>query len=466
MKTTAKKSITALLFVVPMTMNAQLLKGTLVGADSIPEDAIGSYTPDGNFYNTNMKDLKFSPDGTFTYDIELADNEGDVSLELDGIGYFGAHLVKGKTVEMTIARKGDGWEATFKGEQPDVNRFVNRYTQAFDMMRYWSPDPSEAKPIAEYRQMLDNEYKDVVKLLAKIKDKQQKEYYTKLTESQYSWMKIRLIMDSCENDNSNYRKNAEFKELVKNIDINDPINIRTNMAYTALSSDVEAELGGDNGDYCEQMMARTDEHVTNPALRTFLVQMIGQNYFTYGNGEGDYQRFIDKYVKWAGKDADIAQALADQFLAKKKSMENTQAGKPAPDVTLTTPDGQKVQLSSLLGGKFTYIDVWATWCGPCVKEIPHLEKLVERFKENPNVQFISISIDANEAAWHKKIEKDNPQWAQYIINGEVEAQFSKDWGISGIPRFIMINKDGTIFSGDATRPSQEETATTIEEQSK
>ena len=155
-----------------------------------------------------------------------------------------------------------------------------------------------------------------------------------------------------------------------------------------------------------------------------------------------------------------------QFLEVKKSKEKTAAGTTAPDITLDTPDGKQVQLKDVCKGKFTYIDVWATWCGPCKKEIPHMAKLVERFKGNDKVQFLSISVDESVEAWKKMIEADKPAWAQYNIHGAVNAQFSKDWGITGIPRFIMIDKDGNIFAADASRPSNEETAKTIEEQTK
>ena len=96
-----------------------------------------------------------------------------------------------------------------------------------------------------------------------------------------------------------------------------------------------------------------------------------------------------------------------------------------------------------------------------MKEIPFVEKLVEKFKDNPKVQFISISVDQNVQAWEKKLDNDKPQWAQYILTPENNQIFSKDWGITGIPRFIMIDQEGNIFSGDATRPSEPKTEETI-----
>ena len=103
-----------------------------------------------------------------------------------------------------------------------------------------------------------------------------------------------------------------------------------------------------------------------------------------------------------------------------------------------------------------YIDVWATWCAPCCKEIPHLEKLVEQYKGNDKIRFVSISVDQNRNAWLKKLEKDQPEWEQYILSKEEEKQFMSYWGIGGIPRFIMLNKEGRIVQSDAPRPSDEQ----------
>lgn len=440
-----------------------LLEGKVVGATA--EDGVVTYCPDGNLLSSQMTEFEVKDGGLFSYDTELAEETADVTVEMDGVGYFGVHLVKGKTVKMTIEKDGDKYQARFEGAQADVSHFFNEYTQRMDQMLYWSPDPSETKPIVVYRQMLEDNYNKVKAALDGIEDAGTRDYYTRLTESQKKWLTIRLIMDSCENDKSDYKLNAEYKELVKGVDVNDPIHLRTNMAYTALSSqntvsdkDVEAS--------CLRQMQLTDSLVTNPATRRMMVQMIGQSYFIYGNAEGDSESFTEKFLEWAGADKGLAQQYIDQYLEKKKSTEGIKAGAMAPDVELTTPEGKTVKLSSLVQGKFTYIDVWATWCGPCCKEIPFVEKLVEKFKGNDKVQFLSISIDQNKDAWLKKLAKDNPQWQQFIIQGEVEAAFSKAWGISGIPRFIMINPDGTIFSADATRPSDAETVNTIEEQIK
>ncbi len=440
-----------------------LLNGKLAGATV--DEAVITYSPTGNIFENQMTSAKIDQDGKFSFDTELATETADVTVEMEGGGYFGVHLVKGETVNMNIEKQGDEWKASFDGPQADVCTYVNQYTQLFDDMKYWSPDPSESKPVAEYRKMLEDNYQTLKQSLSGIKEQEQRDYYTRLTDSKYKWLVIRLVMDSCANAGTNYKDNPEYLQLVKGIDINDPISLMTNMGYTALNSLVTAPEDDFEGQ-SRQMMALSDSLVTNKNLRHFLVQMIGQQYFVYGKGEGNSEQFIKDYLAWAGDDKELAQAQVDQFREQEGSKALVQEGSKAPDAELTTPDGKKVKLSSLLNGKFTYIDVWATWCGPCCKEIPFVEKLVEKYKGNNKVQFLSISIDEDVNAWHKKLENDKPAWPQYIINGEAGEKFSKDWGIQGIPRFIMINPDGTIFSSDATRPSDSKTAETIDQQTK
>ena len=145
------------------------------------------------------------------------------------------------------------------------------------------------------------------------------------------------------------------------------------------------------------------------------------------------------------------------MIAKYKPMIQTAlklfGGKPLPyDPTIETPDGKTCKLSSLYG-KLTYIDMWATWCGPCCKEIPHLEKVVEKYKGNDKIQFISISIDANKQAWLNKLKKDNPDWSQYIMPQADADKLMKQMGINGIPRFLMLDSKGNIIFPDAKRPS-------------
>ena len=453
----------AFLLAMPQSTQAQLLKGKLA---NFKEDIALNYAPDGNIMYSEYHNLKVDADGSFTFDMEMTQPTADVIIYVGEKGTLGAQLVKGKTVEMTITKVDGDLQVAFKAPNIDVCRFLNQKAKSFDMGNYDSMDPSERKPNAEYRALLEKENSKVKALLPKIKDKKLRSYYSDLAAAEYKWLKVRLIADDCEHKKIDRRTNTDLQELLNDLDVNDAINYQTNLSLWALLNKTKSEMKGNNEAYCYELIDLTKQMVTNPNLRRQMVQIIGQNYYTYGDGTGNVEEFTKRFREFAGEHANIADGMYKQFMEVKKAKEKTASGVPAPDITLDLPDGKQVQLKDICKGKFTYIDVWATWCGPCKMEIPFMEKLVERFKGNDKVMFISISVDENVEAWKKMIEKDKPQWAQYNIHGKTNQQFSADWGITGIPRFIMIDKDGNIFAADATRPSNEETAKTIEEQTK
>lgn len=443
-------------------LGAQVLKGRLNGFRS--ETVFVTYSPDGNMFNSVTNELKVDSGGCFMLDVKLPERSVDASVDLGIDRSFGVHLTEGKTVEMTVTKAGNNFRVNYEGPEAEISRFVNRAAQAFSMSRYLFSNPDVT--IEARRNMLEKEYREVIAMLLHICDEGIRDYYARLSEAQYKWLKIRLLMDELKGKSVRYTDTDEFKRLAQGVDINSPINVCANLSMLLLNAKVTKPMGGNNEDYCREQMAVVDRYVKLPALRSQMVFLIGTNYFVYGDGTGDYRSFASDFMRFAGKDSVGVKDIVQPFLMKHDAMQRVKPGNVAPDITLDTADGKDVNLSSLLKGKFTYIDVWATWCGPCVKEIPYLEKLADRFHGNAKVQFISISIDTDKDAWKKKIDADRPQWAQYILTKENSRKFQSDWGISGIPRFIMIDAEGNIFSADAPRPSEEKTLNIIEEQIK
>jgi len=120
-------------------------------------------------------------------------------------------------------------------------------------------------------------------------------------------------------------------------------------------------------------------------------------------------------------------------------------------------NGERTSLSDL-EGKYVYIDVWATWCGPCIREIPSL-KVIEKKYENKNIHFVSLSIDErnrpryNYEAWRKMIVEKELTGIQLFADNAFNSKFTKAYGIDSIPRFLLIDPEGNIVSGNAPRPS-------------
>lgn len=116
-----------------------------------------------------------------------------------------------------------------------------------------------------------------------------------------------------------------------------------------------------------------------------------------------------------------------------------------------------------LAGKYVYVDVWATWCGPCIGEIPSLKK-VEKQYHGKNIEFVSISIDnkPDYDKWKKMVNDKELGGVQLMADNAWQSKFVQDYKINGIPRFILIDPEGKIVSADAPRPSDKKLIETLE----
>ena len=137
-------------------------------------------------------------------------------------------------------------------------------------------------------------------------------------------------------------------------------------------------------------------------------------------------------------------------------------GKTSPDFTCVTHTGKTVSLQNMKG-KLIYIDIWATWCGPCLREIPYLEKLQEKYGDRDDIIFMSISIDDDKNAWTTMIKQKNMKGLQLYADTQMHSKMVNDFLINGIPRFIIIDKAGKIWNATAPRPSSEEVIQEIDQ---
>ncbi|WP_447642070.1 MULTISPECIES: TlpA family protein disulfide reductase [Chitinophagaceae] len=110
-------------------------------------------------------------------------------------------------------------------------------------------------------------------------------------------------------------------------------------------------------------------------------------------------------------------------------------------------------LTSKFKGNAIYIDIWASWCAPCRREMPYSAALREKYK-NKEVVFIYISTDLDKLAWKKacieeKLEGNN----SFVLSNNFNSMFANKYKIKTIPRYMLIGKDGKMITSDAPRPS-------------
>lgn len=146
-----------------------------------------------------------------------------------------------------------------------------------------------------------------------------------------------------------------------------------------------------------------------------------------------------------------AKQWLEGFVAEYKALAK---GAPSPTFNYEDLTGNMVSLESLKG-KYVYIDMWATWCKPCMQEVPHLIQLEHDYADK-NIYFVGISNDSPEAKekWKAMVEKKGMGGIQLFANGGQE--FGMAYKVQGIPHFILIDKEGNIVKSNAPRPSDPE----------
>lgn len=242
-----------------------------------------------------------------------------------------------------------------------------------------------------------------------------------------------------------------FYDNLKDVNYADTTAFRNSGSYRSLLGAHFSRLVGQRKD------ADPEAH---PALS--YIQVVDQ---ALPNGHTK-DEVLAEYLRFGLKPDSRLEEVATAFLATNPSEQNLAQfteryelyktitpGKNSPDFDYENHAGGNTTLADL-NGKYVYIDIWATWCGPCIREIPSLKELEADYHDK-NIAFVSISID---------VAKDHDKWKNFVDErelGGVQLYADKDWssdfvvkyGIKGIPRFIVLGPDGTIVDADAARPS-------------
>ena len=123
-------------------------------------------------------------------------------------------------------------------------------------------------------------------------------------------------------------------------------------------------------------------------------------------------------------------------------------GQPAPEFTLDDLDGQPVSLSQFKG-QVVLLDFWASWCVPCIADLPYLRKVKGKTAGWP-VVFLNISRDADEAAWREAIDKHGIEGVHVRAAGR-DAEVAKTYQVIGIPSYYLVDSQGLIVEHPSVR---------------
>ncbi len=299
----------------------------------------------------------------------------------------------------------------------------------------------------EFLKLVDSVYQAKLKKLeqlplqdSKFKEMEAKKYLIEKNSATSMYPLYRQYFSGKE-----YKPGENYPEALEGLDIKDPQLIKIpgylDLVQNSLYKDIPAEKMKE--DYMLALVLTAEEKLTdNPQLKEIIMARLAKSGLNRTKNIDEYYKIIDRNVS----DAKLKSELEKTY----KTLKKVQAGNPSPDFTAYDINGKEYHLSDFKG-KNLYIDLWATWCGPCLMEGPYLEKLKKDY-EGKNIEIVSIDVFDDKARWEKMVKSGKLSGVQLIIPDR-DADFLLLYNVTSIPRFIFIDKNGNIIDNNAPRPS-------------
>lgn len=224
--------------------------------------------------------------------------------------------------------------------------------------------------------------------------------------------------------------------------------------------------GSDINNYLIQSYLLSDTHFTDDLFANPNAKQLDKAIADYKVGfeklASNYKGVDSLHLAESKKGMNATIKSLKKYLSGKIALrEALPEGTPSPSFeNYINHAGGTTSLSDLKG-KYVYVDIWATWCGPCKREIPSLKEVEKKF-HGKNIEFVSISVDDEKRsgtkekafeAWKKMVKDKELGGIQLFSDNAWQSDFVKNYKVNGIPRFILIDPEGNIISPDAPRPS-------------
>ena len=208
----------------------------------------------------------------------------------------------------------------------------------------------------------------------------------------------------------------------------------------SLSKELQKPYESMVASYSDIVAKKIKENTGSFASIMAIQQLRPENYF-------DVYQALDKGLSEKypdNKDVKSFHGMVQQtemMVAKSNALK---VGAEAPELILPTPTGKDLALSSLRG-KVVLIDFWASWCGPCRKEMPNVKRAYEKFK-NKGFEIYGVSLDKDRQDWLDAISKDGLTWPQVSDLKYWQSEAAQTYAVQSIPFTVLIDKEGKIIA--------------------
>lgn len=244
------------------------------------------------------------------------------------------------------------------------------------------------------------------------------------------------------NDSATGTQNNDIYQAIR-VQLND-LDKQMETIYTAMSdtalTDAQREAKGEEMDALESKMMETAKAGINKNITNAVgVHLLKRNF--YYMDVKDLDPLMPQIPAAYSNDETIVR-IKDNV----EKMKATAVGQKFTDFEMQTPEGKTVKLSDYVGkGKVVLVDFWASWCGPCRREMPNLVEAYAKYK-NKNFEIVGVSLDQSGDAWKEAIQKLNITWPQMSDLKYWNSEGAKLYAVSSIPHTVLIDGDGIIIA--------------------
>lgn len=186
----------------------------------------------------------------------------------------------------------------------------------------------------------------------------------------------------------------------------------------------------------ESMANYVDSAKNNYGVAYFIKEYMIQNK-PFDEVEAAYESLTDR-VKLSNPGVELKAAIDE--------LASVSIGGTAPDITLMTPDSTELSLSSLRG-HYVLLDFWASWCGPCLREVPNVKAIYDKYHDK-GFEIYGVSLDETPGPWKAAIKKNEMNWHHVSSLKGWDCPTAKRYNVTGIPRMYIINPEGKIIAMD------------------
>lgn len=436
-----KKYCFLLLFIAHSTFATP--KYSVVFSGKILNTENGKITIKGESFS---KEIKLKSDGTFSENLAIS-YEGIYAIETSK-NWMPIYLTKDSKIIITADDTNLVATVKYTGKGSLENQYISNKTTVCSKI-----------PNEELYKLNENDFlKKLNEIMISVNDLYQKTKFQNTVYKQkevlnkhYLEQKYLLFYRKMHNayaQTDDYVPSEKFPKFDSTIDLDN----ETDFLFSTDYQDIVMTKFFENikGDGKSFFISAKDAIPEIKALKSQSIKnrLIQNSVYDITIANSNFEQLYYEY-KAITNDPNVKETLKEFYTNAKAS----EVGKPSPLFNYKNQKGGTISLESLKG-KYVFIDVWATWCGPCREDLPFLQKIEEQF-QSKNIVFVGISIDnvKDRIKWSNLVNEKQLGRIQLLADNEFDSQFIKSYAINSIPRYILLDINGNIVNANTPRPS-------------